>query len=416
MLIGNFFDLEFKLLDKPLPCDAEACPCDENEVWPEGNSKEDTLVNLEDISIERKKNIIIDWDEERAKNALLNDNEYNSKKVVLNSSSKTIFIQASGPCNSNCAFCSRGSDYEIFNLEVHRRRFENKLYPFISKAERLIFTGSGEFLLLPEAEEILDFFDNGFPHVEKIFSTNGSPLTPRICEKIVNSESKYTIHISLHASNSTLHRVLTRTDNFHKIIGQLEYLLDLNRDTGNPEVFLIFVATTLNIEDLPDFVRLAHQLSVDGVICYYNYIYIPTQKYLSCFFKQELTNKMFNETKEIARRLNIKVDLPPRFGLKEYPNLGICREPWSQIMFTTQGHVLPCDASEDCHESLENKHFMDVWNGEYYQNLRRSLIEGKASCFKHCFRANPSSVNDFSSHVIHRGGRKDIDILWGDNF
>jgi MoaA/NifB/PqqE/SkfB family radical SAM enzyme len=287
------------------------------------------------------------------------------------------------------------------------------------KTETLILTGSGEYLRLQEAKDILDFFDHNFPHVEKCFSTNGSSLVPWVCEKIANSRSRYTIHVSLHASNAMLHNVLTRMDNFHQILGQVSYLLKLRKAKGSPRIHLIFVATTLNIEDLPNFVRLAASLNVDKVICYYNYIYIPTQKYLSCFFKQELTNKMLNEAEELANKLKIEISLPPKFGQKEYPDLGPCREAFSQIMFDSQGHVLPCDASEDCHEILgDGKDFMDVWNSQYYQNLRKSLLEGSNSCFKHCLRANPSSVNDFKSHVIYRGGRRDEDIhiLWGDNF
>lgn len=34
MLIGDFFNPKFKLLDEPLPCDAEFCPCDEDKVFP----------------------------------------------------------------------------------------------------------------------------------------------------------------------------------------------------------------------------------------------------------------------------------------------------------------------------------------------------------------------------------------------
>jgi MoaA/NifB/PqqE/SkfB family radical SAM enzyme len=33
MLIGNFFDPQFKLLGEVLPCDAEFCPCDENKLF-----------------------------------------------------------------------------------------------------------------------------------------------------------------------------------------------------------------------------------------------------------------------------------------------------------------------------------------------------------------------------------------------
>lgn len=351
-------------------------------------------------------------------NSFLNNDEYNSQKTILKSTPKVIFIQASGPCNSNCVFCSRGSDYEMFDLETFRKRFEEKLHCELSRAEQIVFTGSGEFLLLPEADKILDYFDINFPHVNKMFSTNGSSLTPKICEKIARARSKYTIHVSLHASNSQLHKVLTRSDSFYKILGQLKHLLEIRKNTGNLTVYLIFVATTLNIEDLPNFVRLAANMGIDKVICYYNYIYIPTQKYLSCFFKQEFTNQMLDEARGVANQLNVKIDLPPKFAQKEYPLLGICREPWNQIMFDLKGHVLPCDASEDCNENLEDvKLFEDVWDSDYYRNLRQSLIKGTSSCLKHCFRANPSSVNDFRSHVIHRGRREsEINILWGDNF
>ncbi len=350
-------------------------------------------------------------------NSLLNDKEFESRKMILESTPKVFFLQAAGPCNSYCVFCSRGIDYELFDLATHRNCFEKKLNYFLQRAEQIILTGSGEFLLLPEAEKILDYFDNNFPQADKVFSTNGSSLVPEICERILASKSKYTIHISLHASNSRLHKVLTRTDNFQKIIGHLNYLLRLRGNSGKLNLHLIFVATTLNIEDLPDFVRLAAQLGVDRVICYYNYIYIPTQKYLSCFFKQKITNQMLDEADKIARNLNVRIDLPPKFGLSTYPVTTICREPWSQIMLNAKSHVIPCDASEDANESLDGKEFMDVWNGPYYQNLRKNLIAGNCSCFKHCFRANPASVNDFRSHVIHRGRKdSDINLIWGDNF
>lgn len=350
-------------------------------------------------------------------NSQLNDKEFELRKIMLESSPKAFFLQAAGPCNSYCTFCSRGADYEFFKLSEHIERFNEKIGTFLQKAEQIILTGSGEFLLLPEAEEILDYFDYSFPQAEKMFSTNGSGLIPKICDKIANSKSKYTIHVSLHSSTSSLHKVMTRMDCFYKIVGQLNYLLKLKKNTGNPTINLIFVATTLNIEDLPNFVRFAANLGVDKVICYYNYIYVPSQKYLSCFFKQEVTNKIIDEAERIARSLNIKIDLPPKFGLKDYLKPGICREPWSQIMLNSKNDIIPCDAAEDSNESLERKDFTEVWNGPYYRSIRKGLVDGTFSCFKHCFRANPSAVNDFRSHVIHRGKKcSEIDILWGDNF
>lgn len=355
---------------------------------------------------------------EQRDNLQLNDVEYSDKKPRLKSAPKAFFLQVSGPCNASCSFCSRGNDYEMFNLDIFRERFEEKLFYFLQQAQQIVLTGSGEYLLLPQAAKILDYFDTSFPHVEKMFSTNGSALTPEICNKIARGKSRYTIHASLHASNSQLHKVMTRSDNFHKILGQLKYLLELRKETQNIGVNLIFVATTLNIEDLPNFILLAAKLGVDKVVCYYNYIYVPAQKYLSCFFKQELTNQKFDEAEKLASTLQVKLELPPRFNQKLYPVYSICREPWSQVMFNLNGHILPCDAAEDCSENLEKvAWFRDIWNGQYYQKLRQSLVDGSSNCFKYCFRANPACVNDFRSHVIRRGRKdSDIDIFWADNF
>jgi radical SAM superfamily enzyme YgiQ (UPF0313 family)/MoaA/NifB/PqqE/SkfB family radical SAM enzyme len=355
---------------------------------------------------------------EQRDNLKLNDLEYDDRKFNLKSTPKAFFLQVSGPCNASCTFCSRGNDYEMFDLDIFKERFEEKLWYTPQRAQQIVLTGSGEYLLLPQAAKILDYFDTTLPHVEKMFSTNGSGLTLAICNQIARGKSRYIIHASLHASNSQLHKVMTRLDNFHKILGQLKYLLELRKETQNVGINLVFVATTLNIEDLPNFVLLAARLGVDKVTCYYNYIYVPAQKYLSCFFKPELTNQKFDEAEKLASSLNIKLDLPPRFNQKQYPVHGVCREPWSQVMFDLNGHILPCDAAEDCYESLEKASwFGDVWNGDYYQKLRRTLVDGTSTCFKYCFRANPACVNDFRSHVIRRG-RKDseINILWGDNF
>ncbi len=355
---------------------------------------------------------------EQRDNSKLNDAECAEKKIVLKSTPKAFFLQVAGPCNAHCAFCSRGADYEMFNLDLFRERFEEKLFYTPHRAEQIVLTGSGEYLLLPEAVKILDYFDTYFPHVEKMFSTNGSGLTPEICQKIAYAKSRYTLHVSLHASHSQLHKVMTRLDSFHKILGQIKYLLELRKQTHNVALNLIFVATTLNIEDLPNFVLLANRLGADKVICYYNYIYVPAQKYLSCFFKQELTNQKFDEAEQLAAGLNIKIELPPRFNQKQYPLRGVCPEPWSQVMFDLNGRILPCDAAEDCSESLEKVAlFGEVWNGQYYQELRKSLIDGSSTCFKYCFRANPACVNDFRSHVIRRGRQEEqIDIFWADNF
>ena len=244
----------------------------------------------EKIKIKRPQSVVY-LTSARKQNIAVNDREVEEGKVALYSFPKSVFVQVAGPCNSNCVFCSNDKSYKLFNLDEFRKRFEDKLSLALLNAETIALTGSGEFLLLPDAGRIIDYFDKNFPHVDKMFSTNGSSLVPWVAEKIVNSPSRYTIHVSLHASNAALHKKLTQTDNFCKILGQVNNILKLRNAVKkqSPKVNLVFVATTLNIHDLPGFVRLAYQLKADKVICYYNHIYKSSQEELSCFFEQELT-------------------------------------------------------------------------------------------------------------------------------
>jgi radical SAM superfamily enzyme YgiQ (UPF0313 family)/MoaA/NifB/PqqE/SkfB family radical SAM enzyme len=353
------------------------------------------------------------------KNAILNDAEFKANKIILASSPTAFFLQFAGPCNSSCVFCSRGHEYQHFNLKDFQEKIESRVSLQLALAEQFIFTGSGEFLRLPEWRQVLEYFEKRYPYVNKMFSTNASSLRQEVADLITSQESRYLIHASLHASNARLHKAVTRMDNFGRIIEQIKYLLAKRKKNNNVRINLFFVATTLNIDDLPDFVRLAKNLGVDAVVVNYNYIYVPAQKYLSCYFKQDLTNRMLYEAKELARDLGISISLPCGFGLQSYPVSGICRELWSQIMFDGQGKVLPCDASHDCNLKLEDGLTFDsIWNSEYYAGMRRELVEsGSTSCYQHCHRANPETVNLFSSHVIHRGRHNQkIDEFWEDNF
>jgi len=353
------------------------------------------------------------------RNTELNDEEFEAKKIILSSSPKMFFLQFAGPCNSSCVFCSRGHDYEYFNLSTFKEKIESKIAYELVLTEQFIFTGSGEFLRLSNWQEILDYFEKRYPYVDKMFSTNGSSLRSEVVDLITSHKSCYSIHVSLHASNAELHRTITRTDNFREILSNIKYLLERRVKNNNVKIDLFFVATVLNIDDLPNFVRLGKKLDVDSVVVNYNYIYIPAQKYLSCYFKQELTNRMFDEAERIAHEIGIKISLPPRFGLNNYPKTGICRELWSQIMLDVQGNILPCDASHGCDLKLEdNLYFDSIWNSEYYIKIRQELVEsGHTKCYRYCHRANPVSVNLFPSHVIHRGRQEDkINEFWGDNF
>jgi len=339
-------------------------------------------------------------------NAELNRQEYKNKKIELDSYPQAIFVQIDAPCNHDCLFCSRPEVYPWFDLDEFRKNFEEILYPVFIRANRINLTGSGELLFLPEAKRNLSYF-NQFVQSEKMFATNGSSLTPKMVDFILENNNRYTIHVSVHSSNPELHRIMTKNEKtFSNIVYNIEYLR--KNKTSNITLNLIFVATTKNIKDLPDFVEFAYEKGADSVIVYYNYVYRMDQKYLSCYFEKDLTNEMLNRARERLEELNknghkMNLILPAEFN-KECELNYLCIEAWSNIMINSEGAIISCDVSGDSYENIKGKKdFFDVWNGKYYTNLRKSLVEKRNDCAKYCFRANPSSVNNYLSHLITRG-------------
>jgi len=232
-------------------------------------------------------------------NNRLNDIEYENKNIILRSYPKAVFVQLDAPCNQNCLFCSRPTAYNHFDLEEFKRNYEDQLSQAFQYAERINLTGSGEMLLLPKAKENLKYF-NYFKYSEKMFATNGSSLTPKMIDFIIESDNRYVIHLSVHSSDALLHKVMTKSDNYGALKENIEYLKKAKTHTDKLKVNYVFVATTKNIENLSSFVAFAKDNNADSVIVYYNYIYSLDQKYLSCYFNRGKTNRSIDSAKKEA--------------------------------------------------------------------------------------------------------------------
>jgi MoaA/NifB/PqqE/SkfB family radical SAM enzyme len=337
----------------------------------------------------------------------LNFREYEEQKVVLKSYPTSIFVQVDAPCNIDCLFCSRPEVYPYFNLEEFRAKYEKKLLPALQRVERINITGSGELLLLPEAKKNLDYF-NQFNFAEKMFATNGSSLTPKMVDHIIESNNRYLIHISMHCCDPLTHKKMTRANTYAAVMQNVNYAMKAKKQTNKLRINFIFVATTENIDKLPDYVKFAADKGADAVVVYYNFVYRLDQKYLSTYFCKDKTNQIFDEAEKLAKELDVNLQLPQRYKQKEYLCEQKCREAWTQLMINPSGDVITCDAAGDLRETiLDKKDFMDLWNGKYFVEIRKKLLKGNSACSNFCIRANQASINDFKSHFITRGKSKE---------
>jgi len=375
-----------------------------NKVFELRREKEDRIMNLpteETIYIssdERSQTKAEDkFIDAQLENSILNEREFKKGKIILDSFPQGIGIGAHFSCNAKCKFC-QGGNYPNFNLGIYKNFIESKLKHVLPKAEYVNFCGYGELLLMPEIEKFFDYLNQTIPNKRKIITTNGAVLNERISELL--ADSKYSLQISLHASYAKLHEDITLTRSFDGIVKNIE-----NLNNKGVDVVIKSTLTTLNIEDLPNLVRLAIKLGVYRLDCNYMTIYNNSHVNLSCFFQQDLTNRIFDEACEIASSLEISLNLPPRFSQRKYIENGRCAEPWKYFYVETQGSVPPCCYAREHAGYLNRDEFETIWNGKKYQNLRSNIVSNNRNAYcSFCYNNNANNVNDIRSHISFKPG------------
>ena len=343
----------------------------------------------------------------REKNLALNDFEYAVGKLDLESTPEGVGIGAHYNCNARCIFCLGGKP-KLFSLERYKDYFEPRLGAVISKARYVNFCGFGELFLMPDIEKFMDYVGQKYPQVNKIYTTNGSPL---VKDTILDSltQAKAVVQVSLHTSNRQLHGFLTKMNTFDQIVAGIKKLISMRKDKEHPAVVLVFLVNTLNIENLPAFIEFAASLGVDEVVCNYLTIFHQSDLKFSCFFKQDITVENFKRAEELSVKLNMPVKLPPMFGEKvREDKLHFCSDPWKYFYVENEGSVLPCCFAGDHVGYLDNTDFLTLWNGTQYKNLRNAISKGRtAQWCKYCYKYRSGNINDIRSHVNFRPGLRE---------
>jgi radical SAM superfamily enzyme YgiQ (UPF0313 family)/molybdenum cofactor biosynthesis enzyme MoaA len=348
---------------------------------------------------------------QRAMNVALNDAEFKSMKQKLFSTPKFVTLGTHNACNAKCVFCLEGK-YDRFTLAQYKEFFEKRMGAYIKGAEKVTFTGFGELLWVPGIEEILDYLNETIPETEKIFTTNGTPLTPSVVERLL--KSRYVIQVSLHASHAKLHEELTLLKNgFDDVISKVRSLTTLRDQRGlgrRLHVELVNILVNRNLSDLPALLDLAWDLKVQGVRNQYVTIFAPDHIAMSPYFNQKAANEAVLAGRAKLAQLQARekdrpfhVQLPPLFGAGG-AGTSICYDPWQHVYVELQGSVIPCCLWGEHVGDLKKGDELDkVWNNAFYKELRRGMAEGDPHPWcKSCVRYSGFNVDSLLCHLTNR--------------
>ncbi len=253
-----------------------------------------------------------------------------------------LMVEISTVCNFKCPSCERELyKNELGGLPKENVKLENikKLTPILPYIYSVyLVSGLGEPFCNKEFWDIVRFFKKF--KIKTGYFSNASLITEEQIKRTFDEKvNNITISIDTHIK-----------EKYEKIKKGAEYENMLNivklfrkykneRNAKNFEIGLNYIFRSDNYEDIIDFLDLAKELEVDFVLCTSLITHIESEVDKS-FFVVDIENKrkIFDQTKEKAKRLNLGLKLP-----KLEPTWNnVCDCLWRHMSIFYDGTVCAC--------------------------------------------------------------------------
>jgi MoaA/NifB/PqqE/SkfB family radical SAM enzyme len=257
---------------------------------------------------------------------------------------KLFQIEPSLECTLECVMCPWAELREP-DATMSRETFD-RIAAHLGLAESVDFTGGGEPLKNPRLPEMVHVAKQAGCQVG--FSTNAMRLTPEISRQLLDAGQDW-ISFSVDAASAELYERIRRGARFKLITGHIAALRDLKarRKRTSPRIMMVFVMMTgeqQNYPELPEFIRLAHELGAEQVIAKNLDVIIKEgDDQRRTFYHDRLPDANYQqvlaEAQVRARELGVGLrlyEMQPR-------EVTICEHnPLQGLFFNWKGDISPC--------------------------------------------------------------------------
>jgi MoaA/NifB/PqqE/SkfB family radical SAM enzyme len=351
-------------------------------------------------------------------------------------------------CNLKCWSCSRRSDPNYEKINEISKKIElpkEKWLEIVGEAHELDvrewhIAGGGEPMFLPQVTLPVMRLIKKY-NMLGIITTNGTLWKRKMIEETVKIGWDR-VHFSIDAPIPEIHDYLRNVKGtFERVMKVIKTFNQLKKKykSDKPELNMNMVLSIKNYKLLPDMVKLAKSLSI-------NYLFVdPLIVYSKYGEKLKLKEK---HLKEFPKFLSQASELAEKFGIdnnfssldqnlqkelitktskmdevikKDVKNLkkikmkgflkkifsASCYKPWFHMTIKCDGRTTSCDVPITGGDNIKNKTLLEVWNGEYFENLRKVLGKGEVPDF--CSQCNASHITQ------RRGYQRDILKILGEN-
>jgi radical SAM protein with 4Fe4S-binding SPASM domain len=313
-----------------------------------------------------------------------------------------LYLEVTNRCNLFCETCPRtfASVEKPADLSFERLR---ALVDQIENLQMAVLHGIGEPMINPELPRMIHYLKQRGTRV--LFNSNATLLNERLGRKLIDAGLDE-IRVSLDAADAETFARVRGLPRFDLILRNLRAFSALKKElhVEHPKVSLWLVGLKETIDQLPAFIKLAHDLEINEVylqrLVYFDDkqggqgVARPDQALYGALGERE--SAIIREAEMLARELRVTLNasgatspeqsLMPKAKDKPW---SLCRRPWTLVYITANGNVLPCciapfverDYPQIILGNAFEKSLAEIWNSQRYQAFRQALLSDEP---EHC--------------------------------
>ena len=312
--------------------------------------------------------------------------------VVADQEPVCLYLETTNRCNLLCETCPRTFEDLEPPADMSWELFTDIVDQFPNIA-RVVLHGVGEPMMVKALPQMVRYLKQRGTYV--LFNTNGTLLTARKGRELI-AAGLDELRVSLDAAEPRAFLAVRGKDMFDRIVRNVRAFTALQRAEGieRPLVSLWLTGLKETIDQLPDFVRLAHRIGVTEIHLQ-RLVFLPEGQGLARAESALFEKLEGDERRRLDQAAGLAEELGVRFNASGATEPGtslqratqarpwsLCRRPWTLMYFTAHGRAIPCciapfsmrgyDAftlGDATRESLR-----EIWNGPRYQEFRRALL------------------------------------------
>lgn len=272
--------------------------------------------------------------------------------------------------------------------------FERLAVEAFPTAKAMTPTVMGEPLQTPFLPRMLELLSTYSVKMNMV--TSGTLLTREMSDRLLPHLGK--IKVSFDGATKETFESIRRGSKFEKVVDNIRAFDAERRKLGLSEPPVLCLQVTLmrkNIEELPRIVEIASELGVDEVVGLHVYVFDQEFEPQSLLHHRELSDRIVAVATKRARDLGIRPHFPAPYSAKPQdvskviPTVqgsALCKFLWREVWVSHTGDVTPCCVPDrPVAGNVRTSRFLDVWNGEMYQEMRRTVgSEEPFDCCRHC--------------------------------